>query len=103
MLRYTQHDKCTISFRYILPKEVKDPLAAIVALIAGYSKTEWEEILYEWLSYGLSANALAGSRYGSHSTRIYQILIKIVELSYILAFEDEIEFVNEIKTIDYEN
>ncbi|MFE2860089.1 hypothetical protein [Sphingobacterium multivorum] len=52
------------------------------------------EILYEWINYGLAKNRYTGA-YSDYSTRIYQTMIKILELAYLTAFSEEIEFPNQ--------
>lgn len=89
-----QHDGDTMVLRYIVQEEAKDPLHTILEHITRFNKVEWDEILYDWLSYGLSSNTNKESTYAGQTTRIYQTLVKIVELSYVLAFQDEIEFIN---------
>ncbi|UIR56072.1 hypothetical protein LZQ00_17635 [Sphingobacterium sp. SRCM116780] len=84
------HEDSIIIMHYVDEGDMEDPLSEIITCVNEYSKVEWDEILYEWLSYGLSSNGVTDERYAKHGTRIYQLLVKIIELSYILAYKDEI-------------
>lgn len=87
------HGEEMITFHYVSPDEARSPLPRIAALVEQYNKNEWDSILYEWLSCGLSINSLGDTSYAdSRATRVYQTLAKIIELSYVLAFGDELEY-----------
>ncbi|WP_270088721.1 hypothetical protein [Sphingobacterium sp. SYP-B4668] len=89
---HIHHKNGNIVFYYIDSTEIENPFNAILNSLQPFSNYEWEEILYAWLEYGLSHNGYSG-KYHEYSTFIYQSLTKIIELSYILAFADEIEFI----------
>lgn len=86
------HDDSPVVFHYVSLEEMDDPMAVIIALVGTYSLAEWEEILYDWLSLGLSKNAFTDERYSPHASRVYQLLVKIIELSYVLAYKDELRY-----------
>jgi len=88
------HGEQRITFYYVSPTEASEARRGIAALIFQYADSEWDGILYEWLSSGLSANALNTSGFDVSVTRIYQTLVKVVELSYILAFAPEFTSAN---------
>ncbi|MBE8720165.1 hypothetical protein [Sphingobacterium pedocola] len=92
-----EHKDSTISLQYVLQDDTENPLGAITDLVTEYNKFEWDEILYDWLFYGLSSGEIGGTKYAEHTSYIYQSLVKIVELSYVLAFKHEIEFTNQHK------
>jgi len=72
-------------------------LSALLATVKTYDQQEWNEILYEWINYGLAKNQYTGA-YADYSTRIYQTMIKIIELAYLTAFSEEIESLNQKQT-----
>jgi hypothetical protein len=82
---------------YVSNEELDNPLAALLATVGTYNQQEWNEILYEWINYGLAKNRYTGT-FSDYSTRIYQIMIKIIELAYLTAFSEEIEFPNQKQT-----
>lgn len=89
-----RHGQTLVLLHYVSKDEATRPLEAVLALIGEHSKSIWDEMLYEWLSYGLSANTLPDIAGRLDPARLYQVLIKMIELSYLLAFanEPEIEF-----------
>lgn len=82
-----------LTLYYIDKKNIENPLHEILKSLSIFSLVEWQEILYDWLQYGLSSNSNIGA-YAPYTGTIYQTLIKVLELSYLIAFKDEIEFVS---------
>lgn len=78
---------------YINSEARKNPLHVILEGLSIFTLREWQEILYDWLEYGLSANPYTGT-YVPFSGTIYQTLIKTIEISYLIAFKGEIEFLD---------
>jgi len=89
-----RHAKEEIILYYVSNEELDNPLSALLATVKTYDQQEWNEILYEWINYGLAKNRYTGA-YSDYSTRIYQTMIKILELAYLTAFSEEIEFPNQ--------
>lgn len=85
------HMNKEIVLYYVSNEELDNPLSALLATVKSYDQQEWNEILYEWINYGLAKNRYTGA-YADYSTRIYQTMIKIIELAYLTAFSEEIEF-----------
>lgn len=79
---------------YVSNEELDNPLSSLLATVSIYNQEEWNEILYEWINYGLAKNRYTGA-YSDYSTRIYQTMIKIIELAYLIAFSEDIEFSNQ--------
>ncbi|MDF2516237.1 MAG: hypothetical protein K0R59_1533 [Sphingobacterium sp.] len=77
-------------------EQLEDLFLSIAKLINQYTKIEWDEILYDWLEYGLSKEAYANEDFSNQTLLIYDILINIVELAYILAYENEIEILDTV-------
>ncbi len=84
---------CRVStLYYVNPDARKNPLPAILKGLSIFTLCQWQEILYDWLEYGLSTNPYTGN-YFPFSGTIYQTLIKTLEISYLIAFEDELELI----------
>ncbi|WP_333627369.1 hypothetical protein [Sphingobacterium siyangense] len=92
-----RHAKEEIILYYVSNEELDNPLSALLATVKTYDQQEWNEILYEWINYGLAKNRYTGA-YSDYSTRIYQTMIKIIELAYLTAFSEEIESLNQKQT-----
>jgi len=92
-----RHAKEEIILYYVSNEELDDPLSALLATVKTYDQQEWNEILYEWINYGLAKNRYTGA-YADYSTRIYQTMIKIIELAYLTAFSEEIESLHQKQT-----
>jgi len=93
-----RHAKEEIILYYVSNEELDHPLSALLATVKTYDQQEWNEILYEWINYGLAKNRYTGA-YSDYSTRIYQTMIKIIELAYLTAFSEEIESLNQKQTV----
>ncbi len=96
-----EHDNEKITLYYISQEELHSPLASLLATVKTYSQQEWDEILYEWLAYGLDKNKYTGA-YADDSIQIYQTIVKIIELAYLVAFSDEIDLLNQNQTAPIE-
>lgn len=94
-----RHENKEIILYYISDEELVHPLSSLLATVNTYSQQQWDEILYDWINYGLDKNRYTGD-YADYSTRIYQTIIKIIELAYLVAFSDEIDLLNQKKTIE---
>ncbi|MCY4781167.1 hypothetical protein ORI89_16010 [Sphingobacterium sp. UT-1RO-CII-1] len=88
-----QQDWRISTLYYVNSEARKNPLHAILESLSIFTLCEWQKILYDWLSYGLSSSSYIGV-YANYTGTIYQTLIKTLEISYLIAFEDEIEFIN---------
>ncbi len=95
------HMNKEIVLYYVSNEELDNPLSALLATVKLYDQQEWNEILFEWINYGLSKNRYTGA-YSDYSTRIYQTMIKIIELAYLTAFSEEIESLNQKQTAPLE-
>ncbi|SKB67413.1 hypothetical protein SAMN05660841_01787 [Sphingobacterium nematocida] len=82
-----------VTLYYIKKETIENPLLAILESLSIFTLIEWQEILYDWLQYGLSSNSYIGA-YATYTGRVYQTLTKVLELGYMIAFKDEIEFIN---------
>lgn len=78
---------------YVNSEARKNPLHAILESLSIFTLCQWQEILYDWLEYGLSTNPYTGN-YFPFSGTIYQTLIKTLEISYLIAFKDELKFLD---------
>ena len=85
---------------HITVEQLENPLGAIIQLLGQYTKADWDGILYDWLHYGLSKEAYVYGKYYDQTMRIYELLINVVELAYVLAFEEEIEIVDHVAQLD---
>lgn len=94
---FIRHENKKIILYYISDEELGHPLSSLLATVNTYSQQQWDEILYDWINYGLDKNQYTGD-YSDYSTRIYQTIIKIIELAYLVAFSEEIEFLNQNQT-----
>ncbi|MNU98424.1 hypothetical protein D3C71_885310 [compost metagenome] len=77
-------------------EQLENLFPSIANLINQYTKIEWDEILYDWLEYGLSKEAYANEDFSNQTLLIYETLINLVELAYILAYENEIEILDAV-------
>lgn len=77
-------------------EQLENLFPSIANLINQYTKIEWDEILYDWLEYGLSKEAYANEDFSNQTLLIYETLINLVELAYILAYENEIEILDTV-------
>jgi len=96
-----RHENKEIILYYISDEELAHPLSSLLATVNTYSQQQWDEILYDWINYGLDKNRYTGD-YADYSTRIYQTIIKIIELAYLVAFSDEIDLPNQNQTAPIE-
>ncbi|CAM3562208.1 hypothetical protein [Sphingobacterium prati] len=98
---FIRHENKEIILYYISDEELRYPLSSLLATVNTYSQQQWDEILYDWVNYGLDKNRYTGD-YSDYSTRIYQTIIKIIELAYLVAFSDEIDLLNPNQTAPIE-
>lgn len=98
---FIRHENKEIILYYISDEELRYPLSSLLATVNTYSQQQWDEILYDWVNYGLDKNRYTGD-YADYSTRIYQTIIKIIELAYLVAFSDEIDLLNPNQTAPIE-
>lgn len=92
--RYAERKDNIIRFHYVKETDLGNPLQAVLETVKRFSKTHWEEVLYDWLNFGLSHHSISEVADKNETIVVYQLLNRIIELSYILAFEDELEFTN---------
>lgn len=82
---FVEHKGEIIDFQFLTPKEFEDPLISIIDCVSRYTIEEWQIILYDWLYFGLCFHTgIMGDTF-----TIYQSLMKIVELTYILSYKNE--------------
>jgi len=98
---FIRHENKEIILYYISDEELGYPLSSLLATVNTYSQQQWDEILYDWVNYGLDKNRYTGD-YSDYSTRIYQTIIKIIELAYLVAFSNEIDLLNPNQTAPIE-
>lgn len=98
---FIRHENKEIILYYISDEELGYPLSSLLATVNTYSQQQWHEILYDWVNYGLDKNRYTGD-YSDYSTRIYQTIIKIIELAYLVAFSNEIDLLNPNQTASIE-
>ncbi|MDR2271842.1 MAG: hypothetical protein LBF27_13140 [Sphingobacterium sp.] len=96
-----RHENKEIILYYIADEELGHPLSSLLATVNTYSQQQWDEILYDWINYGLDKNRYTGD-YSDYSTQIYQTVIKIIELAYLVAFSDEINLLDHNQTAPVE-
>lgn len=81
-----------VSFKHISIAEARQPTLILQEFVAAFSCRQWEDILYDWLEYGLSEEAYIHTRYADSSLYIYHLLNRMLEACFLIAFKDEITF-----------
>lgn len=75
---------CIITLHYISNEEWNDPKLVFETTFNVYSLSQWHEILFDWLLYGLSNSSMIGSTYFNSNLYSYTQLNKLVEAAFLL-------------------
>ncbi|RKF34153.1 hypothetical protein BCY89_10980 [Sphingobacterium siyangense] len=82
------------NLNYTSAEQLEDSFLSIANLINHHTKIEWDEILYDWLEYGLSYEAYSNAEFSNQTLCIRDRLINIIELAYVLSYKNEIEILD---------
>lgn len=89
-----KHKEEKYTLNYTSTEQLEDSFLSIANLINQHAEIEWNEILYDWLEYGLSKEAYSNAEFSNQTLCIHDRLINIIELAYLLAYKDEIEILD---------